>query len=324
MNGTATTTTQPTLGQSRRPPFVFNPRGLVKSIWDSLGVVVIVIQIAGWLNEYQYHHLVYTFCDAFYIFDIVIRFRTCYVDPTTKLLVTDPKLIAYRYLTTWFFLDFLLAIPYVALYNFWTNRPAVQLAQLRDVAVEASKNKEKGKGIFSLIRNKTFRQDLFRKIKNHIVERRIYVSIRKSIAGMKRGVGLQTGDGISLRKKPVTFFVRKVGQVLGFGFRTARELKVISQNTFIARQVSNIFLSLRTAAILLFPRFRKKTLIETIEKVHHTLTDGEGEDMVDSSDSETETENGSSDLDNQDSRAASTSRVVTTSSALRSHRISKI
>jgi len=231
--------------------------------------------------------------------DIVVRFRTCYVDSQTKLLVSDPTLIAQRYLTTWFFLDLLLAIPYVALYNFWTNRPAVQLAQLRDVAVEAAKNKQKGKGVLSLIRNKAFRQDLFRKIKNHIVERRIYVSIRKSIADMKRGVGLQAGNGISLRKKPFTFFIRKVGQVLGFGFRTARELKVISHNTFVARQISNVFLSLRTAAILFFPRFRKKTVIETIEKVHNKLTEVEGEDEGNESSDDSDTDE-TDDIESED------------------------
>ena len=57
-----------------------------------------------------------TFADAFYILHISIKFRTAYVSPTSRVfgkgeLVTDPDMIAMRYLKSDFFIDLAAALP---------------------------------------------------------------------------------------------------------------------------------------------------------------------------------------------------------------------
>ncbi|KAI5586823.1 hypothetical protein BDE02_06G238000 [Populus trichocarpa] len=57
-----------------------------------------------------------TLADVFYIVHIVIKFRTAYVSPSSRVLgrgelVMDPKLIARRYLRSDFFIDLVAALP---------------------------------------------------------------------------------------------------------------------------------------------------------------------------------------------------------------------
>ncbi|XWS72807.1 hypothetical protein CRYUN_Cryun02cG0072200 [Craigia yunnanensis] len=57
-----------------------------------------------------------TLADAFYILHIIIKFRTAYVSPTSRVfgrgeLVTDPDMIAMRYLKSDFFIDLVAALP---------------------------------------------------------------------------------------------------------------------------------------------------------------------------------------------------------------------
>uniref|UniRef100_A0A6N2KII1 Cyclic nucleotide-binding domain-containing protein n=1 Tax=Salix viminalis TaxID=40686 RepID=A0A6N2KII1_SALVM len=57
-----------------------------------------------------------TFADVFYMLHIVIKFRTAYVSPSSRVfgrgeLVMDPELIARRYLKSDFFIDLIAALP---------------------------------------------------------------------------------------------------------------------------------------------------------------------------------------------------------------------
>lgn len=57
-----------------------------------------------------------TVADVFYLLQMVVKFQTAYVSPTSRSfgrgeLVTDPKLIARRYLRYGFFIDLLAALP---------------------------------------------------------------------------------------------------------------------------------------------------------------------------------------------------------------------
>jgi len=49
--------------------------------------------------------------DLFFIFDIVLNFRTTYVDHSTGKEVTDQAKIARHYLASWFLLDFFASVP---------------------------------------------------------------------------------------------------------------------------------------------------------------------------------------------------------------------
>lgn len=57
-----------------------------------------------------------TFADVFYLLHVVIKFRTAYVSPSSRVfgrgeLVLDPKEISWRYLKSDFFIDLLAALP---------------------------------------------------------------------------------------------------------------------------------------------------------------------------------------------------------------------
>ena len=64
-----------------------------------------------------------TVADIFYIDHIVIKFRTAYVSPSSRVfgrgeLVMDPKLIARRYLRSDFFIDLVAALPLPQVHTF--------------------------------------------------------------------------------------------------------------------------------------------------------------------------------------------------------------
>lgn len=57
-----------------------------------------------------------TVADLFYILHLIIKFRTAYVAPSSRVfgrgeLVRDPKMIARRYIKTDFFIDLIAALP---------------------------------------------------------------------------------------------------------------------------------------------------------------------------------------------------------------------
>jgi cyclic nucleotide gated channel len=67
-----------------------------------------------------------TFADVFYLLNMIIKFRTAFVSPSSRVfgrgeLVMDPRLIARRYLRSEFFLDLFAALPL----------PQVQFLQLK-------------------------------------------------------------------------------------------------------------------------------------------------------------------------------------------------
>lgn len=53
--------------------------------------------------------------ELFFIMDIVVHFRTSFVDLSGRIIY-DQKKIAIHYLKGWFILDFLAALPFEALY----------------------------------------------------------------------------------------------------------------------------------------------------------------------------------------------------------------
>ena len=50
--------------------------------------------------------------DLMFIADILINFRTTYVDTASAVVISAPKRIAVHYLKTWFTIDFVSAIPF--------------------------------------------------------------------------------------------------------------------------------------------------------------------------------------------------------------------
>lgn len=50
--------------------------------------------------------------DAFFVFDIFVNFRSCYVDSRTDELVTDSNKIAINYLKGRFWVDLMASLPF--------------------------------------------------------------------------------------------------------------------------------------------------------------------------------------------------------------------
>lgn len=49
--------------------------------------------------------------DAMFAIDILLNFFTAYTDPSTSLMVTSPKLIAKKYIKSYFFVDLIATLP---------------------------------------------------------------------------------------------------------------------------------------------------------------------------------------------------------------------
>ena len=63
--------------------------------------------------------------ESFFVCDMIINFRTTFVDPKSGKLVTQPVAIAKYYLKSWFFLDLLAVLPFELLYfadRSWVSR----------------------------------------------------------------------------------------------------------------------------------------------------------------------------------------------------------
>ncbi len=61
-------------------------------------------------------HIVYTLAniciDFFFLLDIILTFRTTYIDRVSGDEISDPKKIALNYLKSWFWIDLLATIPF--------------------------------------------------------------------------------------------------------------------------------------------------------------------------------------------------------------------
>lgn len=70
-----------------------------RDIWDKL-------------SSREPHEIVNVIVDVMFIIDIIINFRTTFIDGSSDAIVSDPKRIAINYLKTWFVVDFVAAIPF--------------------------------------------------------------------------------------------------------------------------------------------------------------------------------------------------------------------
>lgn len=55
--------------------------------------------------------------DLLFLIDIIIKFRTSYLDPKQSIEVKDPHAIARKYLRGSFFIDFISSVPFNSIFN---------------------------------------------------------------------------------------------------------------------------------------------------------------------------------------------------------------
>ena len=64
---------------------------------------------------YTFTGIIEIIVDFLFFVDIIVNFLSAYDDPITNLPVIDMKLIAQRYISSWFFLDLLAVFPFEGL-----------------------------------------------------------------------------------------------------------------------------------------------------------------------------------------------------------------
>ncbi|KAG6479153.1 hypothetical protein ZIOFF_062614 [Zingiber officinale] len=98
--------------------FIVSPYDRRYRAWEIFLIVLVVY--SAWVSLFEFGFLghakgtlalVDNIVNAFFAIDIILTFFLAYLDRTTYLLVDDPKLIAWKYLTSWFVLDVASTIP---------------------------------------------------------------------------------------------------------------------------------------------------------------------------------------------------------------------
>jgi hypothetical protein len=118
----------------------------IKSIFDIL--VLIIINISSLIilydfcfketdddidlkNELFSNTVIYYIIEGFFAIFIILQFFQTYQDPATLLIITDFKHIAFRYIKSWFIIDFLSIIPYELLVKSYKNSGVKYIKMIR-------------------------------------------------------------------------------------------------------------------------------------------------------------------------------------------------
>lgn len=98
--------------------------------WETL--MVLLVAYSAWVCPFEIAFLsshpkkplniADNIVDFFFAVDIVLTFVVAYIDPRTQLLVLDSKIIAKRYLSTWFLMDVASTIPFETIGFLFTGK----------------------------------------------------------------------------------------------------------------------------------------------------------------------------------------------------------
>ncbi|KAG6538720.1 hypothetical protein ZIOFF_003848 [Zingiber officinale] len=114
--------------------------------------LIVLVVYSAWVSPFEFGFLghakgtlalVDNIVNAFFAIDIILTFFLAYLDRTTYLLVDDPKLIAWKYLTSWFVLDVASTIPSELarkLFNVWLQEERTAAISLASKMVESMKS----------------------------------------------------------------------------------------------------------------------------------------------------------------------------------------
>eukprot|EP01083_Nonionella_stella_P083707 231517_1 len=101
---------------------IIHPFGPFRFIWDSLVIIALLytsievpysLSFGVKLSLSDTAGRIALFIDIFLLFDIVLNFRTGYIDKYDHLhIITSPVMIAKKYLSSWFWLDLISSLPF--------------------------------------------------------------------------------------------------------------------------------------------------------------------------------------------------------------------
>ena len=117
-----------TSGQEERRAWVFHPYSPIRVYWDQLllalmtwTVIVLPLQFSDLVESgTEGNGVVILALDQVvnfvFICDVMLNFRTGYLDVQARTLVLEPKTICRKYVTTWFGADLLASMPFDVIY----------------------------------------------------------------------------------------------------------------------------------------------------------------------------------------------------------------
>ncbi len=99
------------------PKLIIIHYSLFKTVWDWIILILTLYTavVAPFVVSFNYHsEMLVVFnlvVDSVFITDVIMNFRTTYVNKDNEI-ICNSKLICKNYLTSWFPVDFLAALPY--------------------------------------------------------------------------------------------------------------------------------------------------------------------------------------------------------------------
>ena len=114
------------LEETKLSRLMFLHFGRPRLIWDWLILLIVAyIAITVPFNvAFKIHDRYYAmftidiFFEVVFVVDILINFRTTYIDVESGRLISQPSKVAIHYLKGWFFVDLLAALPFELLYYY--------------------------------------------------------------------------------------------------------------------------------------------------------------------------------------------------------------
>lgn len=204
---------------------VLTPTSSFKRAWEGLGVLIMVVNVLSYFYKgvldgtYWYLPGV---ADLYFVADILVRFRTGYVDGKTGAVVLDPGLIARRYLRGWFALDCLLSIPYHFLYRCWQNTASLRLW--------STVTEEQRRPILSFFRNRKFRLEVLRQFREFWLEKS----------------KIQLALGLQPRKRSLP---RRTLRLFFSLFRVGARVRMVVYWTSLVRALHSAAVSIRAVSV---------------------------------------------------------------------------
>ena len=195
----------------RSDTYMISPRSTLKRVWEYIGLLLLVAQLL--FEGFD------TLCDVYFMVDLVVRFRTGYVNNKGNL-VLNPQHVARRYLKTWFLFDIVVSLPYQIVWRLYNARPVHKLLEIRN----------NRRPLFNFIFNRKFRVSALQAINEHLRERKF---LRE----------------LFLMDSPRLPLARRVVKWIGVYIRGRRYVELVKNWGAILRALISIIISLRAVSI---------------------------------------------------------------------------
>ena len=202
----------------------FSPFSPWRRVWEVIGLILTVLNLVSYFSKGLRESRATTFgflpvMDLYFVLDMVLRFKTGFVDSATGQVVMDSNLIVRRYLRGWFFFDLLLSIPYAALFQIWENTASLRLFSfIRHPSADNNPLRSRHKAIWAFIRHRHYRRQFFDQIRDAWQEKRYLQNL------------------LNMKPRKLSL-LRRTLRLIGGMFRLTRRLKMAG---LVADSVSRI------------------------------------------------------------------------------------